>query len=78
MGRATSPPLNPYEDLIVALLRQAVHDARRGRGDERPAAQAFLQDREQLTVWVELLGADVETIQPLLLQAAGLRVAKPD
>jgi len=38
-------------------------------------AQAFLWDVNRLAPWVELTGADVDKMQGVLLQAAGLTKA---
>ena len=72
-------------DLVAAILRQAVADALcpnpaiDGTG-HRPLsravtqrdAQDFLRDRARVALYAELCGVEVETLQPRLLQAAGL------
>ena len=78
--------LDPYVSFVGAFLRQAVTDAQRpikdpidwtedsGRGLQgvQRDAQAFLLDRNRLASWIELTGADVDKMQGVLLQAAGL------
>jgi len=78
--------LDPYVSFVGAFLRQVVTDARRptqvlsdwtedtGRGTQgaQRDAQAFLLDRNRLASWIELTGADVDKMQGVLLQAAGL------
>jgi hypothetical protein len=78
--------LDPYVSFVGAFLRQVVTDAHRpikepsdwtedtGRGTQgvQYDAQAFLLDRNRLAPWIELTGADVDKMQGVLLQAAGL------
>lgn len=77
--------LMPEIVLIGAILRQAVQDARsadlRGANDkgqqlptarDQHEARTLLGDRERLKLLVELVGADVDKVQPRLLRAAGL------
>jgi hypothetical protein len=76
----------PYLCFVAAFLRQAVTDARRtpkgtgswtentdgGTAGRQREAQEFLLDLNRLAPWVELTGADVDKMQGVLLQAAGL------
>ena len=86
---AESGTRNPYEALISALLKLASRDAqarpRRSAQHEDQStptrqdiadAQSFLLDTQRLAAWVELLDADVDRVQPALLQAAGLSLQK--
>ena len=67
--------------LVAAFLRLMVADARRTRPhratngvltSDPESAVEFLRDTERVAYWAELLGANVEVIQPQLLHAAGL------
>src|SRR3989442_13502105 len=76
----------PYLCFVAAFLRQAVTDARStpkgtghstentdgGTAGHQREAQAFLLDVNRLAPWVELTGADADTMQRVLLHAAGL------
>ena len=80
------PAHGPYLCFVAAFLRQAVTDARRtpqstgswtentdgGTAGRQREARAFLLDLNRLAPWVELTGADVDKMQGVLLQAAGL------
>lgn len=63
--------LSGEERLVVELLRQVIHDARRP-GEPQADAVAFLRDPVRLDWWIGLLGADAALIGPALRQAAGL------
>lgn len=68
-------------DLVAAILRRAVDDARRApkRQSEwhgnviQADAVAFLRDTRRLACYAELIGVDVNYLQPLLLQQAGIQ-----
>ena len=60
---------DPYHALVAAILHQAVVDAHSVR--YRAEAEAFLQDPEAVGYLCALVGCD--SVQPALLQAAGLR-----
>lgn len=83
--RTAPSATNPYLELAAAVVHQAIRDAQsrpRNHARHEPAiwptpsqirdAQAFLRTPEWLAAWVELLGADMDVIQPRLLQAAGM------
>jgi len=56
---------------VSEVLRQAIADAARP-GEHQQAAREFLRDDARLALWVEVLGADVAQIGPVLRRAAGL------
>ena len=72
------PALDPYVDLVAAILSQAVLDARASRkgrvrlddGTTSAEAVAFLYDPAAVEFFCALVGCD--SVQPALLQAAGL------
>ena len=84
VARTHQPPtaetttLDPYLQLVVAIVRQALSDAQGGRIGEagwsaarqqmvRAEAQAFLADTcGDLSWWVELLDMDVDHVRRLL------------
>ena len=78
--------LDPYVSFVGVFLRQVITDAlstpkgsddwteNNGSGAKHAQreAQEFLLDLNRLAPWVELTGADVDKMQGVLLQAAGL------
>jgi len=90
-GDAWERAHGPYLCFVAAFLWQAVTDARRtpkgtgswtentdgGTAGRQREAQEFLLDLNRLAPWVELTGADVDKMQGVLLQAAGLARTPP-
>ena len=64
--------LDPYVCFVGAFLRQVVTDAGSETASVQREAQAFLWDANRLATWIELMGADVDNMQGVLLRAAGL------
>jgi hypothetical protein len=64
--------LDPYVCFVGAFLRHVVIDADSETASVQREAQAFLWDVNRLATWIELTGADVDTMQGALLRAAGL------
>src|SRR5689334_16676717 len=64
-GAPGDAPMDPYLAFVGAFLRQVVADARSTTEVQREA-EAFLVDRPRLTPWIELTGADVDTMQEVL------------
>jgi hypothetical protein len=64
--------LDPYVVFVGSFLRQVVTDVRSETESVQREAQAFLLDLNRLAPWIELMGADADKMQGVLLRAAGL------